>query len=144
MRKFETGATRDTNTDKLDYRGFISPLAMRRFAEYMHKHRKQPDGSMRSSDNWKRGMPPEVYMESFIRHSFELWLAYEDAPRDLWEPKAGDDIEDVACAILFNIQGWLHERMKQKLVETVPEEQPEFDFSVKYAPEWPKAGNFGD
>ncbi len=44
MRNFETGATRNLCDDKLAYEGFNSPLVMKRFAEYMHLHRKQADG----------------------------------------------------------------------------------------------------
>lgn len=114
LRDFGTGAVRDANADKLDYRGFLSPLAMRRFAEYMHRHRRLPDGSLRSSDNWKLGIPLDSYMESLIRHVWELQLAEQGADPSLWRPGQHDDIEDVACAILFNIQGWLHERMKMR------------------------------
>src|SRR5687768_4320669 len=35
MREFETGATRNLDNGKLDYEGFLSPLVMERFAEYM-------------------------------------------------------------------------------------------------------------
>ena len=41
MRKFETGATRNLDDGKFDFDGFLSPLTLKRFAEYMHKHRKQ-------------------------------------------------------------------------------------------------------
>ena len=52
MRTFDTGATRDTDSDKLDFDGFLSPLALEAFAEYMHRHRQVADGSLRASDNW--------------------------------------------------------------------------------------------
>jgi hypothetical protein len=39
-----TGATRNLDEDKLDYEGFLSPYVLRRFAAYMHEHRKTPDG----------------------------------------------------------------------------------------------------
>ena len=54
MRTFDTGATRDSDNDKLDYEGFLSPLVLRRYAEYLHKHRKQSDGKIRTSDNWQK------------------------------------------------------------------------------------------
>src|SRR5262249_20215749 len=56
-RIFKTGATRDTDTGKLDYEGFLSPLVLKRYAEYMHQHRVMKDGAMRASDNWQRGIP---------------------------------------------------------------------------------------
>lgn len=102
MRQFETGATRDSNEDKLDYKGFVSAHATELFAEYMHKHRKQADGSMRGSDNWKLGIPPSAYLESQIRHTFDLMKAAEAGD---W-----DTVEELQCAIWFNTQGWLHER----------------------------------
>jgi hypothetical protein len=72
MRKFDTGAVRDENTDKLDYKGFTSERADMRYAEYMHKHRKQADGGLRGSDNWKLGIPTTAYAESLYRH-FKEW-----------------------------------------------------------------------
>lgn len=106
MRVFNTGATRDANTDKLDYKGFISPLAMERFSAYMHKHRKQSDGSIRASDNWKKGIPLDAYMESLVRHVFEVWRLYENGDTE--------QTEELMCAVMFNAQGFLHERAKVK------------------------------
>lgn len=105
MRKFETGATRDSDDEKLDYEGFISPLVTKRFAEYMHKHRFQADGKVRASDNWQKGMPLEAYMKSLWRHFMDLWLFHRSY-------SISDHIEDVLCAILFNVQGYLHELLK--------------------------------
>ena len=58
MREFDTGATRDAETNKLDFEGFFSPLALEEYAKYMHMHRRQADGNVRDSDNWQKGMPP--------------------------------------------------------------------------------------
>ncbi len=101
MRQFETGATRDSDDDKFDYEGFLSPHALRRFAEYMHKHRHQADGKLRASDNWQKGIPLRQYMKSAWRHFMDLWLALR---ADDW-----DNAEESACALLFNVQGILHE-----------------------------------
>jgi len=38
IRKFDTGATRDTNEGKYDYEGILSPTVIKRYAEYMNKH----------------------------------------------------------------------------------------------------------
>ena len=62
MRKFETGATRDDDQDKIDYEGFESPEVLHRYGQYMHKHRKQADGKTRDSDNWQNGMPVKDYI----------------------------------------------------------------------------------
>ena len=104
MRTYTSGATRDAEDGKLDYKGFFSPTAMRRFAEYMHTHRRQADGHLRASDNWKKGIPVEDYEKSLLRHTQDWWLAIE----------ANDTAKaiDLACAIQFNLQGWLHEQLK--------------------------------
>src|SRR5580698_7792736 len=63
FRTFETGATRNLDASKYDYEGFLSPLVMERFGQYMHKHRVQADGSLRDSDNWQKGIPLQAYMK---------------------------------------------------------------------------------
>jgi hypothetical protein len=68
VRTFSTGATRDTDEGKLDFEGFLSPTVLKAFAEYMHEKRKMPDGSLRDSDNWQRGIPVDAYMKSMWRH----------------------------------------------------------------------------
>lgn len=107
MRKFDTGATRQIDVTKLDYEGFISPLVVRRYAEYLHKHRKQADGKLRDSDNWQKGIPLDVYMKSGFRHFMEWWLSHRS-----WEPK--ELIEEAICGVLFNAQGYLHEVLRQR------------------------------
>lgn len=109
MRKFETGATRDDNDSKMDYSGFIAPEFLRSFAAYMHKHRKQADGNLRASDNWKKGMPIECYKESLIRHVIDWWQAFDNKD---WE-----SADDLANAITFNLQGYVYERSKIKARE---------------------------
>jgi hypothetical protein len=110
IRKFETGATRDTDDGKLKYEGFISPLVAKRFAEYMNVHRKQSDGSLRGPGNWKLGIPLSAYSDSLIRHVHDFWLHVEGFPGAATEP----DIESVLCAIRFNIDGYLFELLKKK------------------------------
>jgi hypothetical protein len=106
MRQFETGATRDADTDKLDYEGFLSPLVLERFARYMHKHRIQADGSPRDSDNWQKGIPREAYMKSAWRHFMVFWTAHRG-----WNPATADELEESICALIFNAQGYLHEHL---------------------------------
>jgi len=114
MRKFDTGATRDTDVGKLDYDGFLSPLAIKRYAQYMHKHRLQPDGKLRDSDNWQKGIPKEQYRKSLFRHFIDVWYILRG-----WGTKseAGEDVESLLCAILFNTMGILHETLKEKKKE---------------------------
>lgn len=104
MRRFDSGATRDSDEGKLDFEGFLSPLAIEAFAEYMHANRKQADGSIRASDNWQKGIPKEAYMKSMWRHFFSVWKGY----------RAGEDINEDLCALFFNVQGLLHERIKDE------------------------------
>jgi hypothetical protein len=116
IRQFETGATRDTDTDKYDYEGFLSPLVIERFAAYMHKHRKQPDGNIRDSDNWQKGIPLSVYLKSAWRHFFDWWKMHRykaSHPEDTenWA------LEELLCAVMFNTQGYLHEILKNKSEE---------------------------
>lgn len=107
MRTFPTGATRDTDEGKLDYEGFLSPEVLRRFAEFMHENRVQPDGSLRASDNWQRGIPREAYMKSLFRHFMEAWTMHRQGIRK------SKEFEDALCAILFNTQGYLREMMRE-------------------------------
>jgi len=106
-RTFATGATRDVETGKLDYEGFLSPRALTRLAEYMHKHRHLPDGSLRDSDNWQKGIPRDVYMKSLFRHFVDAWRQHRGLI-------GNETIEDALCGILFNTQGYLHELLKQR------------------------------
>ena len=107
IRKFDTGATRDTDVGKPDYEGFLSPLVIERFGEYMTKHRKQSDGGLRDSDNWQKGIPKDVYMKSGWRHFFAWWKEH----RGLATP---DGLEEALCAVMFNAMGYLHEHLKNK------------------------------
>ena len=78
MRKFDSGATRDADTNKHDYEGFYSPLVMERFGAYMHRHRVQADGNLRDSDNWQKGIPKDAYIKSAFRHFMDWWNNTED------------------------------------------------------------------
>ena len=107
MRQFETGATRDSDTNKLDYEGFLSPLVLQRFAEYMQENRVQADGKLRDSDNWQKGIPKAQYMKSLYRHFMDMWLCHRGY-------EAREDIERSMCAVLFNTMGYLHEHLKEQ------------------------------
>lgn len=117
IRKFESGATRDTAEDKYDLEGFLSPLVLDRFAEYMHKNRLQSDGSLRDSDNWQKGIPLPAYMKSKFRHDQDMWKLHRGYPAIRMEK--GElvevDMEEAICGVLFNAMGYLHEVLKAKL-----------------------------
>lgn len=102
VRTFESGATRDLDTSKLDYEGFLSPLVLKRYAEFMHKNRVQRDGTLRSSDNWQKGIPKDVYMKSLFRHFFDSWDGH----------RSGDIQVEELCGVLFNAMGYMHELLK--------------------------------
>lgn len=103
MRKFETGATRDQDDTKPDYRGYLSPIVLEAFGQYMLANQIQADGTKRDSDNWKKGIPMDVYMSSFWRHFMEVYKNHEVGILDV-----NDQIEAL-CACMFNVQGMLFE-----------------------------------
>ena len=105
MREFETGATRDTDEDKYDYEGFLSPSVIERYAAYMHQHRKQADGKLRASDNWQKGLPPEQSLKSLWRHMMDVWKIMRGLP-------AQESKEEALCAIIFNASSMLHEELR--------------------------------
>ena len=106
-REFETGATRDTNEGKLDYEGFLSPIVLLEFAKYMNKHRKQSDGKLRTSDNWQKGIPPDVYIKSMLRHFIDLWLEHRGY-------KSREGLLEALNCLLFNVMGYYFEILKDK------------------------------
>lgn len=72
----------------------------------MQSHQKQADGTIRSGDNWQKGIPISAYQDSLVRHVIDAWY--------LW--RNGSDrskiLEDLLCAIMFNAMGYLHELVK--------------------------------
>lgn len=123
VREFATGANRDRAEGKLDYLGFCSPKAQRRFGAYMNKNRRLADGSIRDSDNWQKGIPIPVYAESLMRHAQEVHELIRDAVR---ATKIGAHrlltdapvdhpamlaIDEAVTALFFNAQGWLDARV---------------------------------
>ncbi len=109
IRIFSTGATRDIDTDKHDPEGFLSPLVINRFNEFMHKNRIQKDGSYRDSDNWQHGIPLSAYIKSGQRHNQDWWLHHRG-----YGDLAREDLETALCAIIFNASGYLFEILKGK------------------------------
>jgi hypothetical protein len=107
MRTFETGATRDSETGKIDYDGYLSPLVHKRFGEYMREHQTQADGKIRPSDNWKKGIPLSAYMKSGWRHFLVWWDCHHGNGTQ-------EDLENALCALYFNVGGYLHEVLRKK------------------------------
>ena len=107
VRIFDTGATRSPQAEKLCYDRFFSPLVLKRFAEYMHLHRKQSDGALREPDNWQKGIPQASYMDSMARHEMDVWLHQSGLPGE-----ATEDLETALCGLMFNAMGMLFEVLK--------------------------------
>jgi len=111
IRQFNTGATRDGDAGKFDYEGFFSPLVIESYGNYMNKHRIQPDGKLRESDNWQKGFGDNhfsVCMKSLWRHFMDLWFLHRGHKR--FDKKDGHEItkEEACCAIMFNTMAYLH------------------------------------
>jgi hypothetical protein len=104
VRKFDTGATRDTDEGKPDYEGYLSPLVIEAYGEYMLKHQEQSDHTQRSSDNWQKGIPKEQYMKSGWRHFKDWWKSHRKGTPD----------REAMLALMFNVMGYLHEELKPK------------------------------
>jgi hypothetical protein len=106
IRTFESGATRDSEEGKLDPEGFLSPLVIEAYCNYMHRHRIQPDGQLRPSDNWQAGIPLEAYMKSGWRHFLDWWLAHRGHD-------SREGLVDALCGLMFNVMGYLHETLRE-------------------------------
>ena len=119
MRQFTTGATRDDDSTKVDYEGFLSPLVVVKFGEYMTRHRIQADGGLRDSDNWQKGIPKSAYIKSMFRHFVDVWLHHRGEGR-----AAHETLEEALCGLLFNVQGYLLETLKVRPVAPVRETDP--------------------
>jgi len=107
-RYFETGAYRDTDAGKNDYEGFLSPLVLLAFGDYMTEHRTQSDGELRDSDNWQKGIPRDQYIKSAFRHFVDLWLAHRGQGH-----LSRSDMHEALAGLFFNIQGYWHELLKE-------------------------------
>lgn len=119
MRQFETGATRDTDTNKLDFEGFLSHNVLVRYAEYMNKNRVQADGNVRDSDNWQKGIPRDAYMKSMWRHFMDVWGNHRGKHTQYEQQEA-------LCALLFNVMGYLHEEIRfEEECKKVNQEEPQ-------------------
>lgn len=139
MRTFETGATRNLDQSKYDYEGFLSPLVLERYAEYMHKNRIQADGTVRDSDNWQKGIPFVAYMKSGWRHFHDWWKEHRGIP-------TVEGIEDALCALMFNCMGYLHEHLKAKqtAMPTHVEAATDVEVAAYAAPNTPATVPVGD
>lgn len=112
-RVFESGATRNADTGKPDFEGFLSPYVLDAFGEYMHKHRHLEDGSLRDSDNWQKGIPLTAYIKSGWRHFVHWWMLHRGYPA---KDEKGQRVtmKDTLAALMFNVMGYFHEWLKKQ------------------------------
>lgn len=127
IRKFETGATRDTNEGKHEYARFLDSRVLRRYGAYMHRHRTQADGSLRDPDNWKKGMG-DTYIDSLWRHVMDCWEIEQWGSATDHRTGEPVDLEEALCGVIFNAHGKLFEVLKAKAeqaaAQTVPAKLP--------------------
>lgn len=114
MLDFDSGATRNRKENELQYEGFLSPLALKMFAEYMHENRHTADGGVRDSDNWQKGIPDESYRDSLLRHIFDIWMIYRGWPE---AARDGGDKRKALAGAFFNLQGLMHNLALEELGE---------------------------
>lgn len=107
VRIFATGATRSPLGNKLQYEGYLSPIVLHRFAQYMKHHQTQADGNIRAADNWQKGIPPESLMDSLSRHYMDVWLHHRG-----YHDRAEEPLEEALCALMFNVMAYLKHVME--------------------------------
>jgi len=112
MRQFQSGSMRDSDTEKIDPEAALSPLVIQAYCEYVRKHRLQGSQEARGDDNWQLGIPPSSYMKSLWRHLLEAWKYHRGYP-------VKGTLNDALCAIIFNAQGMLHEKLKREYLKEI-------------------------
>lgn len=75
FRTFDSWASRDLATWKLEWQNYSHPLNDYSFANYM-KSKQIIWWEYRKGDNWQKWMPSDVLFESLVRHVEELRLLY--------------------------------------------------------------------
>ena len=115
MRQFEGGATRDADDhpEKPSYYKALSPIVLREYVKYLGRHRTLPDGSKRDWDNWKAGIPIDVYMDGLLRHTMAVWLIQQGFRS--YDNHGEVNTKDSLCGVMFNSIGMLHEILKEEI-----------------------------
>jgi hypothetical protein len=112
IRQFDSGATRDTDVNKPSYIKALSPIVLQGYVEYLGQHRLQSDGNLRDWDNWKQGIPQEVYLDGLGRHEMAVWLLCHDFPAS--DNHGSVTLLDSLYGVIFNAQGMAHEILKEQ------------------------------
>lgn len=126
-RQFSTGANRNSDTGKLDYEAFNSPIVEKAYAQYLGRHQRLADGTLREGDNWQKLFGDkhfDVCMKSGLRHMMDVWLfhrgfadetaAYSEVTRfeNPEKPFTIDERiklarEEAICGTIFNMKAYL-------------------------------------
>jgi hypothetical protein len=130
MRVFSTGGLRSPSKGKIDFFGYREPLLENSFGRYMLKHQVMEDGNIRSPDNWQKGWPCIVSLQSMIRHCEDLqaleagYKVYkvrdEDGEKTVYSKLTTVnkgvkvDKEETVNAIRFNCASYLLQHLKEK------------------------------
>lgn len=110
VRQFETGATRSPLDGKPQYEGYLNPLVIKRFGEYMLKHQIQANGQTRAADNWQKGIPAASLIDSAWRHFEDWWLHHRG-----YSELAAEPLEEALCAVIFNASARLKQVVEERL-----------------------------
>jgi hypothetical protein len=111
IRQFDTWANRNSDIGKIDFEGFLSPLVLQKYWEYMEKHSHLEDGTVRDSDNWQNLFWEDHYsvcMKSLMRHVHDLWMEHRGYD-------SRDGIEEAMMWIMFNVQAYALKYYEEKL-----------------------------
>ncbi len=112
MREYTTGATRSNLEGKPQYEGYLSPMVIVRYGQYMLEHQTQEDGKRREADNWQKGISNDDYVDSMWRHFLDVWLIHRG-----YAPIYSKTMQEALCALLFNAMGRLHESIVRPNME---------------------------
>jgi len=115
IRQFEGGATRDADDhpEKPSYYKALSPIVLREYTKYLGRHRIASGGSKRDWDNWKSGIPKDVYMDGLLRHTMAVWLIQHGFRS--FDNHGEVSLVDSLNGVLFNTIGMLHEILKKEI-----------------------------
>jgi hypothetical protein len=116
IRTFKSGANRNADNGKLEIYGFNHPLVDTSFNKYMHHHRKLEDGTLRDSDNWWKGFPTRVIIESLSRHIHDIKMIY--AGYKVTENGNEVNLEEAINGAKFNLNALQLDNLKDtKVIE---------------------------
>jgi len=113
-RVFESGADRSSDAGKSHPDRALSPLVLERFAQYMLVH-NGTGNPPRREDQWQLGFPMDSFMESGFRHFMAWWKMHKGMPVKNEKGQPVTDVQEVLCALFFNIQGYLHEVLMSEM-----------------------------